>query len=72
MAFTTYDQDHDEASNNCVDGLGGAWWWRNCGIANPNGFNHGFANKTSKSMSWYKFGNTWEGLKTISMAIRPI
>ena len=76
MAFTTYDQDNDEKSYNCAaldrHGGGGAWWWKGCGLANPNGFNLGQATKTAKSMAWYKFGDTWECLKTISMAIRPI
>ena len=78
MAFSTYDQDHSGRVSNCAaldqHGGGGAWWWKNggCGLANLNGFNHGHAKKTSKSMGWYKFGSTWESLKTISMAIRPI
>ena len=77
MGFTTYDQDHDGSpAQNCAaldnHGGGGAWWWASCGPANLNGLNHGHAKKTSKSMGWNKFGDNWESLKTISMAIRPI
>ena len=72
MAFTTYDQDHDEQSVNCAADRGGGWWWKNCGHANLNGPNYGHAKETHKSMSWYYFGSNWESLKTISMAIIPI
>ena len=74
MAFTTYDQDHDTYSGNCASiGRGeGGWWFAQCGYASLNAFNIGHGEKSSRSMSWYKFGNNYECLKTISMAIRPI
>ena len=76
MGFTTFDQDHDSNNDNCAaldkHGGGGAWWWASCGLANPNGFNLGQATKTAKSMAWYRFGDQWECLKTISLSIRPI
>ena len=73
MAFTTYDQDHDTYRGNCAIGRGeGGWWFQQCGYASLNAFNLGHGEKTSGSMSWYKFGNIYECLKTISMAIRPI
>jgi ficolin len=72
MAFTTYDQDHDKSSSNCADIIGGGWWYVMCGYGNINGFNYRHAKSTHMSMSWRKFGDAWESLKTISMAIRPI
>ena len=73
MAFSTHDQDHDKWSSSCVDGYGGGGWWFNkCGYTNLNGYNYGHAKISSESMNWYKFGNTRESLKTITMAIRPI
>ena len=79
MAFTTYDQDHDNWNKHCASlaggakhGGGGGWWFNNCGYTRLNGLNYGHAEIVSNSMSCYKFGNSWESLKTISMAIRPI
>ena len=74
MAFTTYDQDHDNQSSvNCAasNHRGGGWWWNSCGEANPNGFNDGYAKKTSRSMGWkwINDASAWECLKTISMAL---
>ena len=71
LPFRTYDQDHDTSSN-CAANTGGGWWLIACGYSNLNGFNHGLAKKTYKTMAWHKFGNDWVCLKTISMAIRPI
>ena len=74
--FTTYDRDHDTGTKNCASlngqAGGGAWWWKNCGYSNLNGFNHGHARDTHKTMNWYHFGSSWKTLKTASMAIRPI
>ena len=73
IGFTTYDQDHDESTSvNCASNQKGAWWWKTCGHVNLNGYNYGYAKKTADTMSWYWFGETWECLKTISMAIKPI
>ena len=71
--FSTSDQDHDTMSGNCAVQYPSGWWHKACFNANLNGLNHGFANTVfGNSMSWYKWGNKWESLKTITMAIRPL
>ena len=76
-SFTTIDQDHDRNRNhNCASesnhGGGAGWWYNACVHCNLNGLNHGYAKATHVSMAWYKFGNKWESLKKVSMAIRPL
>ena len=71
--FSTSDQDHDTMSDNCAVQYPSGWWHKACFNANLNGLNHGFANTVfGNSMCWYKWGNKWESLKTITMAIRPL
>ena len=36
-AFSTYDNDNDDASNNCAIQDHGGWWYRNCAYVNLNG-----------------------------------
>ena len=72
-AFSTKDVDNDEYSKSCASHYSSGWWFKNCFIypINPNGINYGFANlKVPKTMHWYKWTNTQESLKSISMAIR--
>ena len=75
MQFSTFDQDNDQWSGHCASKSetfgGGAGWWNSCGYENLNGYNYGNATISSKCMSWYKWGNKWECLKSITMAIRP-
>ena len=77
MQFSTFDQDNDQSSKeHCSKdpsyGGGAAGWWNSCGSANLNGYNYGNAEISSKCMAWYYWGNKWECLKSITMAIRPV
>jgi hypothetical protein len=76
MQFSTFDQDNDQSSGrHCAsksDSWGGAGWWNNCGLENLNAYNYGNATNSAKCMSWYKWGDKWECLKSITMAIRPV
>ena len=73
-SFSTPDRDNDEWSNNCASssshGAGSGWWFRNCLNVNPNGLNYGHAKGTNAAMVWWYWGNKYESLKTITMAIR--
>ena len=75
VSFSTPDRDHDTWSSNCAsnsgNGGGSGWWFRACLNVNPNGLNYGHAKTgTLASMVWYYWGNKYESLKTITMAIR--
>ena len=37
QTFTTVDYDNDGSNTQCTDIHDGAWWYSNCGNANPNG-----------------------------------
>ena len=76
MQFSTFDQDNDKWSGHCASKShafgGGAGWWNACGRENLNGNNFGTAKISYECMSWYYWGNEWECLKSITMAIRPV
>ncbi|KAF1373440.1 hypothetical protein PFLUV_G00238880 [Perca fluviatilis] len=73
--FSTLDKDQDSSdTRNCARTFLGAFWYRDCHHANPNGVYHWGADSTL-----YRVGvewNQWKGpnfsLKTISMKIRPV
>jgi len=74
MSFSTPDKDNDKWGSNCASdpgqGAGSGWWFKACRNVNPNGLNYGHAKTTSVAMVWYYWGNKYESLKTITMAIR--
>ena len=77
MQFSTFDQDNDQWSEgHCASKSqgfgGGAGWWNWCGAENLNGHNYGNATISYKCMAWKQWGNKWECLKSITMAIRPV
>ena len=77
MQFSTFDKDNDQYSGrHCAsksDSWGGAaGWYNSCGRENLNGYNYGTAKDSPKCMSWVYWGNKWECLKSITMAIRPV
>ncbi|XP_078355281.1 microfibril-associated glycoprotein 4-like [Oculina patagonica] len=41
MKFSTKDRDNDGSGTNCALGYKGAWWYRACHDANPNGLYQG-------------------------------
>ncbi|XP_067259872.1 microfibril-associated glycoprotein 4-like [Chanodichthys erythropterus] len=75
MKFSTYDKDQDTWSNNCAKSFLGAFWYKACHYANPNGVYLGGEDPTI-----YAIGNGWYhwkkshavGLKSISMKIKRV
>ncbi|XP_028424417.1 microfibril-associated glycoprotein 4-like [Perca flavescens] len=74
MKFTTFDKDQDTWGGNCAKYGLGAFWYRDCNNANPNGiYGWGADSPVSDAgVDWV----TWKGrnysLKFISMMIRPV
>ncbi|XP_052871188.1 fibrinogen-like protein A, partial [Anopheles cruzii] len=70
MKFTTYDRDNDEYSpRNCAAFHEGAWWYKRCSYSNLNGPYKNIVDH--KSMSWYDYSDSYEGLSFSRMMIRP-
>ncbi|XP_076195747.1 tenascin-N [Aptenodytes patagonicus] len=67
--FTTWDRDNDVALSNCALTHHGAWWYKNCHLANLNG-KYG-ESKHSEGVNW----EPWKGHKFsipfTEMKIRP-
>ena len=77
--FTTYDQDNDASTGNCVTAFGapyyGGFWYKHCSRIRPTNAHCNAASCTSSQyehMTW----NAWRGdtysLKTIKMMMRPV
>ncbi|XP_052864089.1 fibrinogen-like protein A, partial [Anopheles cruzii] len=70
MKFSTYDRDNDVWKEvNCAVRFEGAWWYYNCYRTNLNGPYKNIVD--GKSMNWYDFSNSHEGLSFSRMMIRP-
>ncbi|XP_056310193.1 microfibril-associated glycoprotein 4-like [Danio aesculapii] len=75
MKFSTYDKDQDIDSRNCARLRLGAFWYRNCYYANPNGLYIGGEDKTIFAIGdvWYTWKNNANiGMKFITMKIKPV
>ena len=68
--FSTKDQDNDIWAKDCVAVYPGGWWFYNCHECNLNGSYYQSAVKSSKAVSWYRFGKAWVSLKSARMMIR--
>ncbi|XP_072312662.1 microfibril-associated glycoprotein 4-like [Eucyclogobius newberryi] len=74
MKFTSFDKDQDtSATENCAKEFLGAFWYKTCHTANPNGVYRWGEDETihAVGVEW----SSWKGrdysLKAISMKIRP-
>ncbi|XP_049548271.1 microfibril-associated glycoprotein 4-like [Anopheles darlingi] len=70
MKFSTRDRENDEnEKENCAQEYYGAWWYKACHQSNLNGGYRNFVN--TKSMSWFSFDDSYQGMKYSRMMIRP-
>ncbi|XP_052871170.1 fibrinogen-like protein A, partial [Anopheles cruzii] len=70
MKFSTYDRDNDDYGPlNCVAFHEGAWWYNVCSNSNLNGPYKNIVDH--RSMFWYYFSGSNEGLSFSRMMIRP-
>ncbi|XP_052864090.1 fibrinogen-like protein A [Anopheles cruzii] len=70
MKFSTYDRDNDVWKEvNCAARYEGVWWYSGCSHSNLNGPYKNIVD--IKSMFWYHFSGSYEGLSFSRMMIRP-
>ncbi|XP_041804739.1 tenascin-N isoform X3 [Chelmon rostratus] len=68
--WTTVDSDNDIALSNCALTHRGAWWYKNCHLANLNG-NWG-DNRHSMGVNWKPWKGHLTSLDFTEMKIRPL
>ncbi|XP_075877458.1 tenascin-N isoform X2 [Nelusetta ayraudi] len=68
--WTTVDLDNDVALSNCALAHRGAWWYKNCHLANLNG-NWG-DNRHSMGVNWKPWKGHLISLDFTEMKIRPV
>ncbi|XP_075688268.1 tenascin-N [Rhinoderma darwinii] len=69
LKFSTSDKDNDLALTNCALSHRGAFWYRNCHLANPNG-QYG-DNNHSQGVNWEPWKGHEFSIPFIEMKIRP-
>ncbi|KFQ09941.1 Tenascin-N [Haliaeetus albicilla] len=67
--FTTWDRDNDVALSNCALTHHGAWWYKNCHLANLNG-KYGDS-KHSEGVNWEPWKGHEFSIPFTEMKIRP-
>ncbi|XP_062437101.1 tenascin-N [Rhea pennata] len=67
--FTTWDRDNDVALSNCALTHRGAWWYKNCHLANLNG-KYG-ESKHSEGVNWEPWKGHEFSIPFTEMKIRP-
>uniref|UniRef100_A0A8C1L762 Tenascin N n=1 Tax=Cyprinus carpio TaxID=7962 RepID=A0A8C1L762_CYPCA len=69
-SFSTVDSDNDIALGNCALTHQGAWWYKNCHLANLNG---GFGdNRHSMGVNWKPWKGHLQSLDFAEIKIRPV
>ncbi|KAM8930607.1 tenascin-N [Pelodytes ibericus] len=68
--FTTWDRDNDIALTNCALSHRGAFWYKNCHLANPNG-QYGNT-EHSQGVNWEPWKGHEFSIPYVEMKIRPI
>ncbi|KAM4641602.1 tenascin-N-like [Discoglossus pictus] len=67
--FTTWDKDNDIALTNCALSHRGAFWYKNCHLANPNG-RYGETNH-SQGVNWEPWKGHEFSIPFVEMKMRP-
>ncbi|XP_047464162.1 microfibril-associated glycoprotein 4-like [Mugil cephalus] len=72
--FTTFDKDQDSWSGNCARMFLGAFWYKACHKANPNGVYRSGKDGTifGVGLEWKTFKGYDYSLKSFSMMMRPV
>ncbi|XP_067343804.1 microfibril-associated glycoprotein 4-like isoform X2 [Channa argus] len=72
--FSTLDKDQDSARGNCARSYLGAFWYKECHYANPNGVYRWGADGTIYAVGviWRHWKGYDYSLKSISMKIHPV
>ncbi|KAM4598729.1 microfibril-associated glycoprotein 4-like [Polymixia lowei] len=71
--FSTFDKDQDTWGSNCAVSFYGAFWYKNCHHANPNGaYLWGTTPHFATGVVWYHWKGYKYSLKGIEMKIRPV
>uniref|UniRef100_A0A1I8J4E8 Fibrinogen C-terminal domain-containing protein n=1 Tax=Macrostomum lignano TaxID=282301 RepID=A0A1I8J4E8_9PLAT len=73
MQFSTKDADHDTSTDNCATTHKGAWWFRSCHCAHPNGeykdSSAAIGGAFAKGVIWRKTFGFYYSLKEIEMLL---
>ena len=79
LPFSTYDKDNGvHEVLNCAEYLGGAWWFKHCGLAHLNGQYHCCGQNKFNGILWKKWSRDSDGsnsnysLKKSEMKIRRV
>ncbi|XP_040264740.1 tenascin-N-like [Bufo bufo] len=70
LKFTTWDKDNDLALTNCALSHRGAFWYKNCHLANPNG-QYG-DNNHSMGVNWEPWKGHEFSIPFIELKMRPL
>jgi len=71
--FSTYDRDQDDDFwKHCAKKNEGAFWFKDCANANPNGVYLWGEKDVETGVSWWPWKRNYYSLKSISMKIRPL
>jgi len=71
--FSTFDKDQDAHKENCAVTYYGAFWYKNCHRANPNGvYLWGKTSRYATGVVFASFREHHYSLKAVAMKIRPV
>ena len=70
MDFSTYDLNQDTGPRDCAQIYHSAWWFYQCGAANPNGMYTTRGTYNYKTMHYYAFRANPESLRTMKLMFR--